>query len=106
MKAFIFTSFILSSHLYFLLIFVLKVQTLSLVIVTFTYLLVGAAIFDALEGTNNENALEGLIKVKYYYFSLWAVENLNSNRTFPVCTGLPDNSVYLPDDHILYSTSP
>jgi hypothetical protein len=33
------------------------------VVVTFTYLLVGAAIFDALEGTNNENALEGLIKV-------------------------------------------
>ena len=40
-----------------------QVQTLSLVVVTFTYLLVGAAIFDALEGTNNENALEGLIKV-------------------------------------------
>ncbi|XP_023336559.1 two pore potassium channel protein sup-9 [Eurytemora carolleeae] len=41
-----------------------NVQTLSLVIVTFTYLLVGAAIFDALEGTNNENALEGLIKIR------------------------------------------
>jgi len=41
-----------------------NVQTLSLVIVTFTYLLVGAAIFDALEGTNNENALEGLIWVR------------------------------------------
>jgi hypothetical protein len=40
-----------------------QVQTLSLVVVTFTYLLVGAAIFDALEGTNNENALEGLVKV-------------------------------------------
>ena len=25
---------------------------------------------------------------------LWAVVNLNSNRTCPVCTGLPDNSVY------------
>jgi hypothetical protein len=25
---------------------------------------VGAAVFDALEGTNNENALEGLLKVK------------------------------------------
>lgn len=41
-----------------------NVQTLSLVVVTFTYLLVGAAIFDALEGTNNENALEGLVKVR------------------------------------------
>ena len=26
--------------------------------------------------------------------SLWAVVNLNSNRTCPVCTGQPDNSVY------------
>lgn len=40
-----------------------NVQTLSLVIFTFTYLLVGAAVFDALEGTNNENALEGLLKI-------------------------------------------
>ncbi len=44
-----------------------QVQTLSLVIVTFTYLLVGAAVFDALEGTNNENALEGLLKVRYCF---------------------------------------
>jgi len=41
-----------------------NVQTLSLVVVTFTYLLVGAAIFDALEGTNNENSLEGLLQVR------------------------------------------
>ena len=27
----------------------------------------------------------------------WAAVNLNSNRTWPVCTGLPDNSVYWPD---------
>ncbi len=45
-------------------------QTLSLVVVTFTYLLVGAAIFDALEGTNNENALEGLVKVNKRFFFL------------------------------------
>ena len=25
---------------------------------------------------------------------LWAVVNLNLNRSGPVCTGLPDNSVY------------
>ena len=48
-------------------------QTLSLVVVTFTYLLVGAAIFDALEGTNNENSLEGLLQagiIHMKYFSL------------------------------------
>ena len=45
-------------------------QTLSLVIVTFTYLLVGAAVFDALEGTNNENALEGLLKVSQFFFAI------------------------------------
>ena len=28
--------------------------------------------------------------------SLWAVVNLNSNRTCPVCTGLSDNSLYWP----------
>ena len=33
-----------------------QVRTLSLIIVTFTYLLVGAAIFDYLEGDNNEKA--------------------------------------------------
>ena len=35
-------------------------RTLSLIIVTFTYLLVGAAIFDALEGPNNERVRDGL----------------------------------------------
>ena len=28
-----------------------NVRTLSLIVVTFTYLLIGAAVFDALEGT-------------------------------------------------------
>ena len=39
-------------------------RTLSLIIVTFTYLLVGAAIFDALEGPNNEQVKEGLVKLR------------------------------------------
>lgn len=39
-------------------------RTLSLIIVTFTYLLVGAAIFDYLEGPNNEKALKGLVHVR------------------------------------------
>ena len=30
------------------------------------------------------------------------VVNLNSNRTCPVCTGLPDNSVYWPDPMVHY----
>ena len=30
------------------------------------------------------------------------VVNLNSNRTCPVCTGLPDNSVYWPDPMVQY----
>ena len=37
-----------------------NVRTLSLMVVTFTYLLIGAAVFDALEGPNNERAFEGL----------------------------------------------
>ena len=31
---------------------------------TFTYLLVGAAIFDALEGPNNEKVKEGLVQLR------------------------------------------
>ena len=30
--------------------------------------------------------------------------NLNSNRTCPVCTGLPDNSVYWPDPITIFCT--
>ena len=33
---------------------------------------------------------------------LWAVVNLNLNRTCPVCTGLPDNNVYWPDPIVQY----
>ena len=38
----------------------------------------------------------------YIHISLWAVVNLNSNRTSPVCTGLPDNSVYWLDPMVQY----
>ena len=41
-----------------------KVQTLSLIIVTFAYNLVGAAIFDALESPNNEQVKEGLVQLR------------------------------------------
>ena len=34
----------------------------------------------------------------------WAVVNLNSNRTCPVCTGLPDNCVYWPNPITLFCT--
>ena len=40
-----------------------QVRTLSLIIVTFTYLLVGAAIFDYLEGDNNEKAYKVMMMV-------------------------------------------
>ena len=36
--------------------------------------------------------------------TLWAGVNLNSNTTCPVCTGLPDNSVYWPDPMVQYVT--
>ena len=40
-----------------------NVRTLSLVVLTFTYLLIGAAVFDALEGEHNEYAFEALTNV-------------------------------------------
>jgi len=41
-----------------------NVRTLSLIVVTFTYLLVGAAVFDALEGKHNEDAQQALNNMK------------------------------------------
>ena len=41
-----------------------NVRTISLIVATFTYLLIGAAVFDALEGPHNENAFEALNRVK------------------------------------------
>ena len=40
--------------------------------------------------------------VYYSIIALWAVVNFNSIWTCPVCTGLPDNSVYEPDPMVQY----
>ena len=44
-----------------------NVRTLSLIVVTFTYLLIGAAIFDVLEGPYNEETYDGLVEVRGFY---------------------------------------
>jgi hypothetical protein len=41
-----------------IILLIVQVQTLSLSVITFIYLLVGAAIFIALEGSNNKYAFE------------------------------------------------
>ena len=41
-----------------------NVRTLSLIVVTFTYLLIGAAVFDALEGPHNENSYDALVSIR------------------------------------------
>ena len=41
-----------------------NVRTLSLIVVTFTYLLIGAAIFDVLEGPTDEETFDGLLQVR------------------------------------------
>lgn len=41
-----------------------NVRTLSLIVVTFTYLLIGAAIFDVLEGPTDEETYDGLLQVR------------------------------------------
>ena len=41
-----------------------NVRTLSLVVVTFTYLLIGAAVFDWLEGPHNDASFKALAHVK------------------------------------------
>lgn len=52
-----------------------NVRTLSLIVVTFTYLLIGAAIFDALEGGHNEQAYEALQTVKSTFIEKYNVTN-------------------------------
>lgn len=44
-----------------------NVRTLSLVVTTFTYLLIGAAVFDSLESATEQNRIEVLagIKIKH-----------------------------------------
>ena len=47
----------------------------------------------------------GFIWFVYFPDSLWAVVNLNLNRACPlcpVCTGLPDNTVYWPDPMVAW----
>ncbi|XP_040564664.1 two pore potassium channel protein sup-9 [Lepeophtheirus salmonis] len=46
-----------------------NVRTLSLIVVTFTYLLIGAAVFDALEGPNNDRTYEALTKTRSDFIS-------------------------------------
>ena len=41
-----------------------NVRTLSLIVVTFTYLLIGAAVFDALEGPHNEHSFDALVSIR------------------------------------------
>lgn len=66
-----------------------NVRTLSLIVCTFTYLLVGAAIFDALESENEEkqktalNYVENMLKKKYnvsdedyYIWSTVVIKNI------------------------------
>ena len=58
-----------------------NVRTLSLVVLVFTYLLIGAAVFDALEGPHNENAFEALNDVKADIMVRNPKQN-NSHREF------------------------
>lgn len=50
-----------------------NVRTLSLIVVTFTYLLIGAAVFDALEGPNNEQAHEALINIRQEFIEKYNI---------------------------------
>ncbi len=47
-----------------------NVRTLSLIVVTFTYLLIGAAVFDALEGPHNEQSYEALVHTKQQFIEV------------------------------------
>ena len=54
-----------------------NVRTLSLIVVTFTYLLIGAAIFDVLEGGYNEESYDGLVKVRQDFIAKYNMTELD-----------------------------
>ena len=54
-----------------------NVRTLALVVVTFTYLLVGAAVFDVLEGGYNEASYDGLVKVRQDFIAKYNMTELD-----------------------------
>ena len=54
-----------------------NVRTLSLIIVTFTYLLIGAAIFDTLEGGYNEASYDGLVNVRQDFIDKYNMTELD-----------------------------
>ena len=54
-----------------------NVRTLFLIVLTFTYLLVGAAIFDVLEGQHNEASYDGLVKVKQDFIAKYNMTELD-----------------------------
>ena len=54
-----------------------NVRTLSLIVVTFTYLLIGAAVFDVLEGGYNEDSYDGLVKVQQDFISKYNMTELD-----------------------------
>ena len=54
-----------------------NVRTLSLIVVTFTYLLIGAAVFDVLEGGYNEESYDGLVKVRQDFIAKYNMTELD-----------------------------
>jgi len=54
-----------------------NVRTLSLIVVTFTYLLIGAAVFDVLEGGYNEDSYDGLVKVQQDFIAKYNMTELD-----------------------------
>ena len=54
-----------------------NVRTLSLIVVTFTYLLIGAAVFDALEGTVLLIKTQRIKILKKSAKARWQLKNLS-----------------------------
>ena len=59
-----------------------NVRTLSLIVVTFTYLLIGAAFFDVLEGGYNEDSYDGLVKVQQDFIAKYNMTELDYKVCF------------------------
>lgn len=54
-----------------------NVRTLSLIVVTFTYLLIGAAVFDVLEGGYNEASFDGLQQIRKDFIAKYNMTELD-----------------------------
>lgn len=79
-----------------------NVRTLSLIVCTFTYLLVGAAVFDSLESKTEKNRFEVLQGEHLFYYLILLFYNLCNVPGFAASSGNVNQATRLCTNHFFY----